>query len=47
MEEVKVKIRHVILWEFKNRENAIKTAEKFVVFLTKVSLLTAKSEIGF
>ena len=47
MEELKVHIWHVMVWEFKNNKNAAETAWKFVVFIAYVSLLTTKLETGF
>ena len=46
MEKLKVNIQYVILCEFKNYKNS-KETRKFLVFVVKVSLLTAKSETGF
>ena len=45
MEELKVLIRHVMLWEFKNKKTQQKQLRKFIVFMAKVSLLKAKSKI--
>ena len=42
MEKLKMSIRHVMLWEFKNNKNAKETTKKFVM-----SLLSAMSETGF
>ena len=47
MEELKVHIRHVMLWEFKNNKNATETAQNICKFIPKVSLLTTTSETGF
>ena len=44
MEELKVHIRHVMLWKFKINKNSYIS---FFAFMTKVSLLTAYSETGF
>ena len=43
MEELKV---HEILWEFKNKKKRYRN-RKFLVFIAKVSLLTAKFETSF
>ena len=45
MEEMKVHIQHVVLWEFTNSKNTTEIAKK--TCKDKVSLLTAKSETGF
>ena len=47
MEELKVHIQCVILWESKNNKIQMKQKRIFIVFMAKVSLLTTKSEIGF
>ena len=46
MENLKVDIRHV-KWEFKNSKSTTDTTKKIVMFIAKVSLLTAESKTGF
>ena len=48
MEEPKVHIGHVMLWEFKKKKKTPqKQQRKFMVFMAYVSLLTTKFETGF
>ena len=47
MDELKVLIQYVMLRKFNNNKNTSETAGKFLVFMSKVSLLTTKSENGF
>ena len=43
----KINLKEHILWEFKNNKNTTEMPRKFLVFIAKVSLLIAKSKIGF
>ena len=47
MEELKIHIPHVMLWEVKNDKNTTETTKKISSVYDQGVLLTAKSETGF
>ena len=46
IKKLNMHIRHMILLEYNNNENATNQFRKVIVFMANVSLLITKSEIG-